>query len=234
MHIYLQLPLDEASQQHVVINTHKGLFKYHRLPFGVSTAPSIFQRCMDSVLQGLEGVVAFIDDILVTGETEEEHLQNLDEALQRLEEADFTLKNIKCSFMQPEIDFLGYHIDADGQHPMDEKIHAIKEAPTPKNVSELCAFLGLVNYYSKFLPNLSTTLRPLYILLLKHRKWTWGAEQEKTFNAAKQALQHNSLLVHFDPKKQLVLACDASPYGIGAVLSHVMEDGTERPIAYTS
>ena len=231
---YLQLPLDEASQQHVVINTHKGLFKYHRLPFGVSTAPSIFQRCMDSVLQGLEGVVAFIDDVLVTGETEEEHLQNLDAALQRLEEADFTLKNIKCSFMQPEIDFLGYHIDADGRHPMDEKIRAIKEAPTPKNVSELRAFLGLVNYYSKFLPNLSTTLRPLYILLLKHRKWTWGPEQEKAFNAAKQALQHNSVLVHFDPKKQLVLACDASPYGIGAVLSHVMEDGTERPIAYTS
>lgn len=112
---------------------------------------------MDSVLQGLEGVVAFIDDILVTGETEEEHLQNLDTALQRLEEADFTLKKIKCSFMQPEIDFLGYHIDADGRHPMDEEIRAIKEAPTPKNVSELCSFLGLVNYYSKFLPNLSTT-----------------------------------------------------------------------------
>ena len=189
---------------------------------------------MDSVLQGLEGVVAFIDDILVTGETEEEHLQNLDAALQRLEEADFTLKKIKCSFMQPEIDFLGYHIDADGRHPMDEEIRAIKEAPTPKNVSELCSFLGLVNYYSKFLPNLSTTLRPLYALLLKHRKWTWGAEQEKAFIAAKQALQHNSLLVHFDPKKQLVLACNASLYGIGAVLSHIMDDGTERTIAYTS
>ena len=99
-------------------------------------------------------MVAFIDDILVTGEMEEEHLQNLDTALQRLEEADFTLK---CLFMQPEIDFLGYHIDADGRHPMDEEIHTIKEAPTPKNVSELRSFLGLVNYYSKFLPNLSTT-----------------------------------------------------------------------------
>ena len=86
----------------------------------------------------------------------------------------------------------------------------------------------------KFLPNLSTTLRPLYTLLLKHQKWTWGAEQEKAFIAAKQALQHNSLLVHFDPKKQLVLACNASLYGIGVVLSHVMDDGTERTIAYTS
>ena len=81
---YLQLPLEEASQECVVINTHKGLFKHHRLPFGVSTAPSVFQRVMDTVLQDLKGVVAFIDDILVTGETEEEHLQNLDAALQRL------------------------------------------------------------------------------------------------------------------------------------------------------
>ena len=97
---YLQLPLDEASQQNVVINTHKGLFKYHRLLFGVSTALAIFQRYMDSVLQGLEGVVALIDDILVTGETEEEHLQNLDAALQRLEEADITLKKFKCSCNQ--------------------------------------------------------------------------------------------------------------------------------------
>ena len=102
-------------------------------------------------------MVAFIDDILVTGETEEEHLQNLDTALQRLEEADFTLKKIKCLFMQPEINFLGYQLNADGRHPMDEEIHTIKEAPTPKNVSELRSFLGLVNYYSKFLPNLSTT-----------------------------------------------------------------------------
>ena len=146
-----------------------------------------------------------------------------------MEEAGFTLKKVKCSFLQPDIDFLGYHIDAEGRHPMNDKVRAIREAPTPRNVSELHSFLGIINYYSKFLPNLSSTLKPLYVLLLKHRKWTWGAEQEKAFNAAKQALQQNSLLVHFDPKKRLVLACDASPYGIGAVLSHVMEDGTERP-----
>ena len=231
---YLQLPLDEESQEYVVINTHKGLFKYHHLPFGVSTAPSIFQRCIDTILQGLSGVISFIDDILLTGRTEEEHIQNLDAALQRLEEVGFILKQIKCSFMQREIDFLGYHLDEDGRHPMDDKIRAIKESPTPKNATELRSLLGLVNYYSKFLPNLSTTLKPLYLLLLKHRKWVWGPEQDKAFNAANQALQQNSLLVHFDPKKKLVLACDASPYGVGAVLSHVMEDGSERPIAYTS
>jgi len=127
---YLQLPLQEASQECVVINTHKGLFKHHRLPFGVSTAPSVFQRVMDTVLQDLKGVVAFIDDILVTGETEEEHLQNLDAALQRLEEAGFTLKKVKCSFLQPDIDFLGYNIDAEGRHPMNDKVRAIREAPT--------------------------------------------------------------------------------------------------------
>ena len=172
----------------------QGTLQASLLTLGVSTAPSVFQRVMDTVLQDLKGVVAFIDDILVTGETEEEHLRNLDAALQRLEDAGFTLKKVKCSFLQPDIDFLGYHIDAEGRHPMNDKVWAIREAPTPRNVSELRSFLGIINYYSKFLPNLSSTLKPLYVLLLKHRKWTWGAEQEKAFNAAKQALQQNSLL----------------------------------------
>ncbi len=112
-----------------------------------------------------------------------------------------------------------------------EKVKAIKEAPEPKNLAELRAFLGIVNYYGKFLPHLSTTLKPLYNLLSKQAKFIWGSLQAKK---AKKALQADSLLVHYDSAKPLVLSCDASPYGLGAVLSHVMDNGEERPIAYMS
>ena len=95
-------------------------------------------------------------------------------------------------------------------------------------------FLGLVNYYCKFLPNLSNTLAPLYRKLQKNAKWSWGPEEKKAFQIAKESLTSDSVLIHFDPKRKLILACDASPYGIGAVLSHRMDDGTDKPIAFSS
>ena len=111
---------------------------------------------------------------------------------------------------------------------------AIQDAPAPKNLAELRSFLGIVNHYSHFLTNLSTRLAPLYALLRKGSHWCWKTTQDEAFQEAKQALQADSLLVHFDSSKQLLLACDASPKGLGAVLSHVMDDGQERPIAYAS
>ena len=231
---YLQLPLDEVSKEVLVINTLKGLFKYNRLPFGISSAAAIFQRHMETLLQGIPGVKVYIDDILITGRTNKEHLQNLETVLQRLQEAGLHLNREKCYFMMPSIEYLGYVIDAQGRHPTTEKVKAIRDAPAPENVTQLRSFLGLLNYYGKFLPNLSSSLRPLHDLLCKNQKWTWTAKHEEAFQAAKDSLQANSLLVHFDPDKPLILAADASDYGIGAVLSHVMEDGQERPIAYTS
>ena len=102
------------------------------------------------------------------------------------------------------------------------------------NISQLKSFLGLINYYGKFLPNLSNTLAPLYKLLQKNTAWQWGPEQQKAFQTAKKSLTSDCLLVHFGPSKGLLLACDASPYGIGAVLSHQMENRQERPIAFSS
>ena len=233
--VYLQIPLNEKSQECTVINTrHKGLFKYKRLAFGISTAPSIFQRVMDICMQGLPGVQCFIDNNIVAGRTEEECLQNLDISFQRLKDADFQLHELKCSFLKPRIDYLGHSIDAVGRHPLEEKIRAIKEAPAPKNVTELRSFLGILNYYSKFLPNLSSKLTPLYSLLEKDKKWSWGLEQDVAFQLAKNSLHADSVLLHFDPNKPLVLSCDASQYGLGAVISHTMDDGSERPIAYAS
>ena len=149
-HAYQQLVLDDESRMLVTINTHKGLFKYNRLPFGVTTAPSIFQRVMEHLLQDLNFVTVYLDGILVTGKTTAEHLANLDEVLSRLEKAGMRLKQTKCKFLLPEVEYLGHKITKDGLKPSDSKLEAISKAPVPKNVSELKAFLGLVNYYGKF------------------------------------------------------------------------------------
>ena len=164
-HAYQQISLTEESKVLTTVNTHKGLFRYNRLPFGVSAAPSIFQRTMESLMQGLPHVVVYIDDILVTGSTEEEHLRTLEEVLDRLEKAGARLKREKCRFMLPMMEYLGHQISADGLQPTDAKIKALKQAPIPRNVTQLKAFLGLLNYYGKFVPNLSTLLAPLHTLL---------------------------------------------------------------------
>ena len=108
---------------------------------------------------------------------------------------------------------------------MPKKVEAIKEAPSPTNVTELKAFLGLLMYYEKFLPNLSSVLAPLSKLLRNDCPWQWTAEEEEAFQASKPLLISSKLLVHFDPDLKLLLACDASAYGVGAVLAHLMPDG---------
>ena len=145
---YQQLPLDEESKKYTVINTNRGLFRYTRLPFGISSAPGIFQRVIDNLLQGLPAVAGYIDDILLTGETEEKHLQTLREVLRRLDEAGLRLKFSKCKFMQQSVSYLGYRI---GLHPLQDKVEAIHDAPNPQSVQQLKAYLGLLtNFYQTF------------------------------------------------------------------------------------
>ena len=233
-HAYQQVPLDDESKELVTINTQKGLFRYNRLPFGVASAPSIFQRTMENLLHGIPHVSVYIDDILITGESDTEHLNNLAEVLKRLEAAGMRLKRNKCSFLLPQVEYLGHQISEKGLQPTKEKVRAIVDAPAPRNVSQLKSFLGMLNYYSKFLPNLSTRLAPLYRLLQKQMKWSWGSEQKQSFQDAKVLLTSSCVLAHFDPQKELTLSCDASPYGVGAVLSHKLEDGSEHPVAFAS
>ena len=111
---------------------------------------------------------------------------------------------------------------------------SVSEAPRPTNVTEVKSFLGMVNFYGKFIPDLASKMRPLYELLKDGQDFVWSADCEKAFCLAKEELMSKRVLVHFDPKKEIVLSVDASPYGLGAVLSHRMKDGSERPIAYAS
>ena len=232
---YQQLPLDEESKKYCVINTHKGLFRYTRLPFGVSSSGGIFQRVMDGLMQGIPGVVCYTDDILITGPTNEDHLKSLEEVLKQLTKAGLRACLKKCKFIQPSVEYLGYKIDKHGLHPLPDRVEAIHNAPAPQNISELKSYLGLLTYYGKFLPNLSTVLFSLYRLLRKDVPWRWTEEEEDTeFRQSKELLTSPSLLAHYDSMLPLSLACDASAYGIGAVLAHVGSDGTERPLGYVS
>nr|XP_025043376.1 uncharacterized protein K02A2.6-like [Pelodiscus sinensis] len=231
---YLQMQVDEESQELLTIVTHKGLYRYCRLPFGITSAPALFQRAMDQILCGLPGVQCYLDDILVTGGNEEDHLKNLEATLQRLEEYGLRVRKDKCAFFQPSVEYLGHIIDATGLHKSPSKVKAIVEAPPPQNVSQLRSFLGLLNYYGRFISQLATLLKPLHELLGQNKVWKWTDACDVAFNKAKCALLNAEVLTHFDPSLPLQLACDASPYGVGVVLSHVMPSREEKPIAFAS
>ncbi|KAL6455440.1 hypothetical protein MHYP_G00004880 [Metynnis hypsauchen] len=231
---YLQMPVDEKSKELLTIVTHKGLFRYQRLCFGITSAPSLFQRAMDQVLSGLSSVQCYLDDILVTGKTDEEHLSNLSATLQRLQDFGLRVRKDKCEFFKQSVEYLGHVIDSEGLHKASSKVKAIVDAPAPQNVSQLRSFLGLLNYYGKFIKNLATMLKPLHELLCQGKQWKWTEQCNQAFIKAKEALLKSKVLTHFNPKLPLQLACDASPYGVGAVLSHIMPSGDDRPIAFAS
>ena len=154
--------------------------------------------------------------------------------LQRLSDAGARLKRAKCVFEVLEIEYLGHLINALGLHPTEEKVRAIKDAPAPKTLQELRSFLGMLNFYGKFIPNLFTFLAPLNVLLRKTTEFTWITPQQKAFNMAKQCLISAPVLVHYDSEKDIVVSCDTSPYGLDAVIAHKFDDGTEKPIAFAS
>ncbi|XP_063374893.1 uncharacterized protein K02A2.6-like [Cydia amplana] len=231
---YAQCVLDDESQKLTCINTHKGLFLYTRLVYGLASAPAIFQRVMECVLAGMDGVLCMLDDVLVTGANREEHLTRLRAVLQRLQDAGLTLQKAKCDFFKDELEYLGYTINKHGLKKSPKKVDAIVNAPTPTNVASLQSFLGLVNYYRNFVPSASSLLSPLYQLLQKGSKWVWNTEHNDAFMAIKKHLSSDQLLAHYNPNATIILTTDASPYGLGAILSLIDDDGVERPVSYAS
>ena len=159
---YNQLELDEESGNILTLNTHRGLFRMNRLPFGITTASSIFQKHIDMLFQGMDGVVAYIDDVLVTGKNNEEHLKNLEKVIEKLAEAGLTVKKEKCEFFKDEINYLGHKISKEGLKKSDDKVKAILNAPRPTNITEVRKLAGLVNYYHKFIPNIAKMMQPIY------------------------------------------------------------------------
>lgn len=230
---YNQIEVDEETSEILTWNTHLGLFRHKRLPFGIKTATAIFQRIMDQLIQGIDGVCSFLDDLIVTGVTTEKHLENLEMVFKRLSDAGFTLRKEKCSFFQREVNYLGHRISKEGIKKTNDKIKAIVEAPIPKNVSEVRSFAGMVNYYSKFIPNLSTLLHPIYNLLKNNTKFQWSKNCDLAFKKIKEIISSDDVLMHFDYKLPIIVTCDASNVGISGVLSQI-KDGQERTVTCVS
>nr|VZI23548.1 unnamed protein product [Spirometra erinaceieuropaei] len=229
---YLQIEVVPESRELLTINTHRGLFQYTRLPFGAKTAPALFQQTMNAMLSGIPGTAGYLDDIIIVGRSPAELQDRVCAVLERVQEYGFRLRADKCQFFLDSIKYLGFVFDVTGRHPDPENIRAIQQMPAPKNVSQLRSFLGLISYYSAFLPSLHDVRAPLNRLLQKDASWCWSPDCEKAFAQLKSMLSSDLLLTHYDPTLPIVVAADASNHGVGAVISHTFPDGSEKAIMH--
>ncbi|XP_046608775.1 uncharacterized protein K02A2.6-like [Neodiprion virginianus] len=231
-HCYMQFGLDEESSKLLTIVTQKGLYRYTKLQEGIASAPANVQKKMDECLRGIEGTIAYIDNIYIMGRNKEECSERTEKVLDRLKENGLKL-NKKCKFLNERIEVLGFVIDKDGLHKARSKVEAMISAPKPQNFKELHSFLGLVNFYARFLENRSDNMKPLYDCA-NAKEFKWNENCDKAFRWVKNELISPRVLANYDPKEKIVLACDASSYGLSAILSHKYKDGSEKPIAYAS
>ena len=230
---FWQIPLDPESAKLTTFLTPFGRFYMKRVPFGVSSAPEIFMRTVLEILQGIQGVVCYFDDILCHSTTPSEHEELLKRVHQRLEEAGLLLHREKCEYRKSEITFLGHIIDSQGCRPDPTKVEAISSLPEPSDTAELRRYLGMVNYLGRYLPHLSTVLKPLNMLLTKEAAWTWGPPQVVAFKKVKEVISTAPVLAYFDPTKPTVIEADSSSYGMGGCLLQEHEEGL-RPVAFCS
>ena len=230
---FWQVPLDEESRLLTTFITPYGRFCFNRLPFGIASAPEVFQKTMSTILEGLDGVICHMDDVLIHGQNQKEHDTRVRAVLQRLQVAGLTL-NDKCEFSQQRVKFLGHIIDETGVRVDPNKTRAIREFPAPRNVKELQRFMGMVNQVGKFIPGLADMNEPLRQLLCKDSAWHWGGEQQRSFEQIKDRLVSPEVLAHYDPGLPTIIAADASNTGMGAVLYQVQSDGKRRPVCYAS
>ncbi|XP_063900178.1 uncharacterized protein K02A2.6-like [Zophobas morio] len=231
---YNQLVVDEETSKILTWNTHKGLYRVKRIPFGITPASAIFQRTLEQVLQGIDRAANFMDDIIITGNSRVEHIDTLRKVFQRLKDAGLKVKLSKCTFFEEESTFLGLRVTKEGLRKDSEKVKAILDAPTPQTMTQVQSFAGMVNYYSKFVPKLAILMKPMYNLLKKNVQFRWSAECSLAFREIKAIIASDEVLTHFDPTLPIVLTTDASKDGIAAVLSHQIDTGRKKPIVFIS
>jgi hypothetical protein len=232
---FWKLKLAEEDKMRTAFSMPSGHYKFLRLPYGLANSPASFQRLMDLVLRDLVGTecYTFIDDVIIFGDTIEEHASRLAHVLERFDQANLQLQPGKCVFAQPQVEYLGCIVSRDGIRASPDKTKAVKNFPVPRNVKELRQFLGLASFYRRLVPNFAQIAKPMSELLRKDAPFDWSDRQQAAFEALKTALCSEQVLAYPKFGSQFILTTDASKVAVAAILSQV-QDGIERPISFAS
>ncbi|GFV92410.1 retrovirus-related Pol polyprotein from transposon 17.6 [Trichonephila clavipes] len=232
---YWQIAIDEADREKTAFITPEGLYEFKVMPFGLCNAPATFERMMDNLLRHFKWTMClcYLDDIIVFSETFEDHLIRLRLVLKCLQEAGLKLNSKKCLFAAQEVKILGHLVSSNGVRPDPDKIKAVRNFPTPKNIHDIRSFLGLCSYFRRFIKGFCYLAEPLQSLLKSGVEFHWDPEEVEAFNSLKKALTSDPVLGMYDERASTEIHTDASGYGIGAVLVQI-QNNVEKVIAYAS
>ena len=230
---YHQVELEPESRSITTFVTHCGLYRYKRLMFGINAAPEIYQHVIQQTLQNCDNTANISDDIIVHAKSVEEHDRALEQVLKTLKEKNLTLNKDKCQLHMSQLEFMGFVLSERGIGPTEEKVKAVVNAREPENASEVRSFLGLVNYNARFIPDYATITEPLRELTKNGVPFVFGKEQKRAFAELKTRLGQAETLAYFDIDAKTRVITDASPVGLGAILSQE-HDGEYKVVSYAS
>ena len=232
---YHQLELHEDSRYITTFSTHMGLYRYKRLPFGISCAAEIFQNTIEQVIAGVPGTRNISDDIIVFGKNQCEHDKNLSDTFKRISDNGLTLNKTKCVFNKTRLEYNGNIYSAEGVMPDPKKVEAIRDFPTPQNASEVRSLLGMATYCSRFICDFATVSAPLRELTRKKVPFVWTNKHDNAIACIRESLANASSMSYYDPNKETELVCDASPVGLGCILAQKDNSNAKpRIVAYAS
>lgn len=227
--------IEVSDTEKTAFSTQNGHYEFRRMPFGLKTAPATFQRTMDNVLRGLQGIhcLVYLDDILIFSNGLQEHLRKLRSVFERLRKTNLKVQLDKSEFLRKEVQYLGHTLTKDGLKPNDDKIQAVLKYPIPQTHTEIRRFLGFIGYYRRFIKDFSKITQPLSACLKKGKKVVIDEKYTESFEKCKELLVNAPILQYPDMNKRFILTTDASEVAIGAVLSQG-PIGSDKPIAYAS
>ena len=232
---YHQVPLTEESRPLTAFTVKRGHYEFRKAPYGLKQMPAVFQRLINNIFPNHKNVSSYLDDLLIHSADKEEHIKHLEEVLIKLREAGLKVKLKKCSFCKNSVKYLGFELTDKGFKPLDDKVAAINQFPSPKTDDDIRSFLGMAGYYRQYIPNFSSISKPLTNLLKKNNPFVWSEACEKAFQELKTLLSSAPVLIYPNFHSTFFVETDASNQGIGAVLSQKDEEtGKLKPIAFAS